>query len=570
MLLQRRSTERSSWGGLGRYALLGTLVLVILYPTAILVYLAFWSSAPGTPGAPTLDRFRDVFQSPGFGRAVFNTAIFAFVKAAFAAIIGGGLAFLVARTDLPAKRSVTALVAAPFFVPALLTALAWSIIASPKTGMINEFLIHLGLPGPLLNIYTMPGMIFQATPTTAAMFFLLTIGAFGALNPEMEEAAQICGATRFTMIRTVVIPIMAPALTGAAILALIRGMEAFETPFFLGTPGSIFVLSTEIYRYLVLDTPPEPGNAGAISMSILMFTLIVMLAQWRFLGKKSYVTESGRGAGNRVMALGRWRKPILACVVAYVVLALGVPLVFLVAGSFTSVFGVFSAAYLTTSNWAAVLRSPRIWNAYGETLLVAFAAGGIAVLVAGIISYIRIRSSWWGGKAMDALTWIPWATPGLVLGLGFLWAAILMPPAINIYGTLQLLVIAFVVTSLPVGARVMYGSISQISPQLEEAARICGASPARALYDVVFKMVRIGAVGAWAVIAYAIVGNLTLPVLLSAPGTELLSVQVLQIYSRGSTAQAAVVAIIILVTMGVLFALATLINRAMRARMANS
>lgn len=334
------------WGRIGRYALLGALLLVILYPAAILVYLAFWSSPPGTPGVPTLQRFHDAFTAPGFGRSVVNTAIFAVTKAALAAVIGGGLAFLVARTDLPARRTVTALVAAPFFVPSLLTALAWSIIANPKTGMLNEWLMHLGLSGPLLNVYTIQGMIFQATPITAAMFFLLTLGAFKSLNPEMEEAAQICGASRLTMIRTVVIPIMAPALTGAAILSLIRGMEAFETPYFLGSPGGIFVLSTEIYRYLVLDTPPEPGNAGAISMSILAVTLFVMLLQWKVLGRKSYATESGRAGSGKVHRLGRWHRPIFACVILYVVLALGVPLVFLVAGSFTSVFGVFSAAYL--------------------------------------------------------------------------------------------------------------------------------------------------------------------------------------------------------------------------------
>lgn len=554
------------WGSFGRYALLGVLVLVVLYPTAILVYLALWNSPPSAPGAPSLHHFHDTFTSPGFGRAVVNTAVFAVAKAVCAALIGGGIAFLVARTDLPARRTVTALVAAPFFVPALLTALAWSIIANPTTGMLNQWIAHLGWRGPALNVYTMEGMVFQATPITAAMFFLLTLGAFKALDPEMEEAAHICGASRLTMIRTVVIPIMAPALTGAAILSLIRGMEAFETPYFLGSPGGIFVLSTEIYRYLVLDTPPEPGNAGAISMTILAVTLFVMLLQWKVLANRSYVTESGRGARTKLIGLGRWRAPIFAAILIYIALALVVPLIFLVAGSFTSVFGVFSATYITTGNWSAVLQSRSLWNAYFETLLVAFGAGGIAVLVSGIVAYIRIRSRWWGGNVMEALTWIPWATPGLVLGLGFLWAAILMPSAINIYGTLQLLIIAFVVMSLPVGVRVMYGSINQIGPQLEEAARICGAGPARARYDVIVRMVRVGALAAWAVIAYAIVGNLTLPVLLSAPGTELLSVQLLQIYSRGSTAQAAVLAIIILVTMGVLLVLVTAANRLLRAR----
>ena len=114
-------------------------------------------------------------------------------------------------------------------------------------------------------------------------------------------------------------------------------------------------------------------------------------------------------------------------------LALGVPLLFLVASSFTSVFGVFSIPYFTTQNWSALFHDGDLWRAYGATIVVAFAAGGIAVIVAGIIAYIRVRSSWWGGKAMDALSWIPWAMPGLVLALAFLWASILMLAAINIY-----------------------------------------------------------------------------------------------------------------------------------------
>jgi iron(III) transport system permease protein len=557
------------WGRLGRYGLLGALVLVVLYPTAILVYLALWSSPPGTSGHPTLAWFHDAFTAPGFNRVLVNTGEFAVIKAALAALIGGGLAFLVARTDIPARRAVAALASAPFFVPVILTALAWAIIANPKTGMLNEWFVHqFGATGPVLNIYSIAGMLFQATPITAAMFFLLTLGAFNALNPEMEEAAQICGASRFSMIRTIVVPIMAPALTGAAILSLIRGIESFETPYFLGTPGHVFVLSTEIYRYLRLDTPPEPGHAGALSVAILAVTILVMLVQWKLLAKKSYVTIGGRGMSTRVMSLGRWRWPIFAGVLLYIGVALGVPLLFLVASSFTSLFGVFTSSYLTTSNWSAVLHSAPIRAAYVNTLLVAFAAGGIGVFVAGIVVYIRLRSSWWGGKAMDFLTWLPWAMPGMVMALGFLWAAILMPGWLNVYGTLELLIIAFVVTSLPVGARVMSGIIGQIGPELEEAARICGANWAQALYDVVFKLVRLGAIGAWVIIAYGIVGNLTLPVLLSAPGTELLSVQLLQIYSDGNTSEAAVLAVIVLLTMAALLLLVGIVNRILRLRMA--
>ncbi|HEV8019890.1 MAG TPA: iron ABC transporter permease [Candidatus Lustribacter sp.] len=541
-------------GRAGRYALLGALVVLILYPASILLYLTFWSATPGAPGHFTLRWFHDAFTAPGFDRVLINTAVFALVKAALAAAIGGGLAFLVARTDLPARRTVAVLAAAPFFVPAILTALAWAIIANPKTGMI-----------PGLNVYSIEGMIFQATPITAAMFFLLTVGAFGALNSEMEEAAQLCGATRLTILRTIVVPMVAPALTGAAILSVIRGLENFETPYLLGSPGGVFVLSTEIYRYVRLDTPPEPGNAGALSLGILALTCVLMLWQWKYLAHRSFVTVTGRATMNRPIALGRWRGPLFALVVIYVGLTLGVPLAFLVASSFTSVFGVFSPSYLTTNNWSALLRNAPLWRAYVATLVVAFASGGIGVVVAGFVAYIRVRSSWWGGKVMDALTWIPWAMPGLVLALAFLWAAILMPSAINIYGTVQLLIVAFVVSSLPVGVRVMFGNIVQISPQLEEAARVSGASSGRAVREIVVPMLGLGALGAWVIIAYGIIGNLTLPVLLSAPGTELLSTQLLQIYSQGQTSQAAALAIVMLLTMAAVLAAAAIVRNAWRS-----
>ena len=430
--------------------MLGALVLVILYPTAILFYLAFWSAAPGAPGHLTLQWFHDAFTAPGFARVLLNTAVFALVKAALAAAIGGGFAFLVTRTDLPARRTVSALVAAPFFVPAILTALAWAIIANPKTGMI-----------PGLNVYTIEGMIFQATPITAAMFFLLTVGAFRALNSEMEEAAQLCGATRLTILRTIVVPIMAPALTGAAILCVIRGVESFETPFLLGNPGGVFVLSTEIYRYLRLDTPPEPGNAGALSLAILALTIAVMLWQWKYLAGRSYVTVSGRGPGNRPFGLGRWRWPLFALALCYVGLALGVPLLFLVASSFTSVFGVFCAPYLTTQNWSAVLHNGDLWRAYGATIAVAFACGrhcGDRGRHRRVHPrpLVLVGRQGYGRAQLDSV-----GDAGLGAGAGFLWASILMPAAINIYGTLQLLIVAFVVSSLPVGARVMFGNIAR-------------------------------------------------------------------------------------------------------------
>lgn len=562
--------EPLTWGRAGRYGLLIALVLAIAYPTAILVYLAFWSGQPGGPGHLTLQWFLEAFGGAAFDRVAINTLVFAAVKCAFAAVIGGGLAFLVTRTDLPAPRSVGALAATPFFIPSILTALAWIIIANPKTGYLNVWFVHhTSAGGPLVNIYTMAGMVFQSTPITAAMFFLLTVGAFRGLSSDLEEAAQICGASRLTMLRTIVMPMMAPALIGAAILALLRGIEAFETPFFLGNPGGIFVVSTEIYRYLRLDTPPEPGAAGALSMAIVALTFAVLALQSRLLAKGNLVTASGRGMRAKRLALGAWRWPLFALVLLYFAIALVVPLFFLVAGSFTSVFGVFSPAYFTMQNWTTVFASPDMWRAYMQTLLVASTAGGAAVVIAGIVVYIRVRFAWWGGKVMDTLTWLPWAMPGMVLALAFLWAAILLPPAINIYGTVELLIIAFVVSSLPVGARVMSGTISQIGAPLEEAARVCGAAPARAVFDVVVPMVRVSAVAAWVVIAYGIVGNLTLPVLLSAPGTELLSFQLLQIYSSGSSSQAAVLAIVILATMAAIMLLGAVANRFLRTRSAD-
>lgn len=555
--------SRFSWGPIGRYGLLLIVAVCVLYPVGMLVYGAFSTAPPGVPGSFTLQWFRDAYTTPGFFGVFYNSFVYSGVKLAFATVIGAGLAFLVSRTDMPGRRFVELMAPVPFFLPNILTAIAYAMLANPRNGLINQWARTLfGIDGPIVNIYSMGGMIFHATFGTSALVYLLTIGAFKSLGSETEEAARVAGASRSVVIRTIVTPMVLPALSGAVLLMFIRGLESFESPLLLGRPAGIYVFSTEIYRYLAYSSPVRYGSATAVALVLVGLTLLLTLAQWRLVGRKSYVSVGGRGHATTRMRLGGWRWAAVGGVALYLLFGVVLPVAVLVAGSFSQLFGQFVIDGWTLHHWSNVAGNSLIRRSFRNTMVIAFVAGGMCVAIAGLIGYIRARTRWWGGKALDLLSWLPWTLPGLVLSLGFLWAAIFMPTSINLYGTTTLLMIAFVVNGLPLGARIMSGTIVQISPELEEAARTSGATWGQSFRHVTLRLVRVGFVAGWVVIAYGVIGNLSLPALLSAPGTEVLSVALLRLWSEGgSTSAVSVVAVIVLISVLALTALERSLRR---------
>jgi iron(III) transport system permease protein len=370
--------------------------------------------------------------------------------------------------------------------------------------------------------------------------FLLLYPAFLNMDPALEEAAQVSGANRLTLLRHVTLPLLAPAILAAAALSSVVGMESFEVEQLLGTPAGIFVFTTRIYDLLYFRETTQFGAASALSMVLLAFTLVLLLLQRRILAGQSFVTVSGKGYRARHVDLGRWRWPAFFVAAAYLLISGIVPFVVLLLNSLMQVSGFIDLQMLTTRGWAKAISSPQLVTSIQNTVVVGLLTATLGVVVAALAAYTVARMRWYGRTLMDAMLWLPIAVPGMVLALGFLWAFVGLP----IYKTLWVLVLAFLIRGLPTSSRFFTSTMVQVGAELEEAARVHGASWTTTALRIWRPILQPAILGAWIYIFVIGVRTLDSALLLTGPGSEVLSVSIFQQASRGDNVVASALAIV--------------------------
>ena len=239
----------------------------------------------------------------------------------------------------------------------------------------------------------------------------------------------MCGATRLRTFFTVTLKLMLPALTGATILSFMRGIENFESPLFFGSPANIHVITTEIYNSINQRSPPEYQYATAISFVIMALMFLIVLLQWGLLRGRSFPTVTGKGYSPAVMKLGKWRWVTFAFCVLFFVITVVLPVGQLLIGSFFKFFGFYEWDMLTLDHYRAVFGSSEFWRGFRNTMLLGLMGATVTMVLGGIVAYISVRTRWRGRRLIDAMAWLPWMMPGIVLGVGFLWAFALLPHA---------------------------------------------------------------------------------------------------------------------------------------------
>ena len=394
-------------------------------------------------------------------------------------VLALGLAWIVARTDTPGRRTIESFAALPFFIPPVLTATAWGMLAAPRGGLIN--LAWSGLTGsaePLVNIYSYGGVVWHMMQYTTPFLFLLFATAFKSMDPSLEESSRMSGASSWTTFRRVTLSLMLPITTSAFILAFIRGVEAFESPMFFGTPARIHVLTTEIYNLINHDTEPNYQEATALALFVMGLLSLLIVWQWRLLGSRSFLTVTGRGYQPRVTALGRWRFVTLALALAFIGVTVVLPVGQLVLGSFFKFFGFYRRDMLTLQHYREVWESRLVFRAFANTLLLGFAGATATMLLGSVAAYVIVRTRLPMRRLVEVLAWLPWMMPGMVLGVGLLWAYALLPGPLALYGTRWALLIAYVTLSLPLAVRTMAGAFSHLGGSRGELA-----GPRRRLLD---------------------------------------------------------------------------------------
>ncbi len=535
----------------GRLAGLTLLVVILaflsVYPLSMLLYGSLHSTPPGMAGTFNLDGYRDVVTLQS-AVTLLNTVGISLAKTIPSVGLAVLLAWILARTDTPFRGSLEVLVTLPFFIPPILTAMAWGMLGNPQVGLLNQLYQWItGSDVAPINVYSYGGVVWHMMQYSVPFLFLLIVDAFRAMDPSLEEAARMCGASRLRTFGTVTLQLMLPALTGAAILSFIRGIENFESPLFFGSPAGIHVITTDIYDSINQRSPPQYQYATAISFVIMALLFVIVLLQRRMLRGRSFQTVTGKGYSPSVMKLGAWRWATFAFCVLFFFVTVVLPVGQLIIGSFFKFFGFYQWDMLTLEHYRAVFRSGEFWRGFGNTMLLGLVGATLAMLLGSMVAYISVRTKWRGRLLIESMAWLPWMMPGIVLGVGFLWGFALLPHAIPIYGTIWALLLAYISLGTPLSVRAMSSAYAQLSFDLEECSRVHGAGWLQTMRRIVLALAWPSFAVGWVLVFFGIMRELSASVLLYSVGSEVLSVVLLKLWANGNAEQVSVIGLIMMV-----------------------
>ena len=449
----------------------------VLYPIVLIVVNSFQVAKPGMPPIYGLDGWRGVLAEPGLRRAVYNTFSLMVVRQLLSFPIAIFIAWLLARTDLPGKSLLEFMFWLSFFLPSLSVTLGWILILDPDYGIANQIWKALtgAAHGPF-NIYSFWGIVWAhiGHNTTAVKVMLLT-PAFRNMDASLEEASEVAGSSTLGTLVRILIPIMTPVFTVILIFAIINGFQAFEIEMILGAPINFHVYSTKVYQ-LVQQEPPAFGPATALSTVVLLILLPLIAAQRKLSSGRQYTTITGRYRAKAI-PLGKWKYPALALVIVVALLISVAPMAFVLMGTFMSLFGFFHIEHAwTVQNWKRVVDDPIFLLSLKNTLLMSLGAAALAVSLFSIVAYISVRTKFIWRSALDFISWFPSAMPGILMGIGLLWLFLDIPLFRALYGSIWLLIIATVISSITLGTQLIKANLLQLGQELEEASRTSGAS----------------------------------------------------------------------------------------------
>jgi iron(III) transport system permease protein len=516
------------------------LFFLVLYPVFWLLYGSFAYGDQSSP-VTVLSQF---WQLPGLGRAFRNTLDLLLGAVPLSFLLALPLVWIVARTDTPLKGLIEIAALLPFITPPLIGAVAWALLAAPRTGLINVFARQAGASAPVLNIYSMSGLIFVMSLYVSPYVFLTVQSVMRRMDASLEDASAICGASLPRTVFKVVLPLSMPAILSAAILVITRILEEFAIPGVLGAPIGIYTITTYIYYQAISYVPPRYEVAALLASLLMGMTAILLGLQSRILGGgRRFTTVSGKGHPPRLLRLGPWRYVTLAYALVYIGLTVALPYLVLLYAAFVSQWGAAPVvANLTLMHFASTF-DPGLGVRSGlvNSLILAVSGATLATLLTLIISYMITRGASWTRGVLDFVSSIPLAMPGPVLAVAVLWAYLHEP--LVLYGTLWILLVAYITHYLPYGVRTILSSFRQISPDFERAAAVCGASRHAGFRDILFPLVRPGVLAAWMLMFISMIRELSSSIFLFVPGTETTAVTLLEMWQEANFSGVAVLSL---------------------------
>lgn len=469
---------RITWTWIPLTLLVGFLFLILAYPLALLFVKSFVISRPGQPTVWAINGWIEAFSDVNLAIAIGNTFYLAFVRVIITSVLAIFFAWVVTRTDTPLKGFIEVTLWLGFFLPLLPMTMGWILLLDPYYGLINKFLMKVfALSQPPFDIYSYWGIIWCHLAFSTSVRFLLMTPAFTAMDAALEDAARTSGSSNMGVLMRITVPILAPAILASTALGFIRSLESLEIEMVLGIPAGIYVVPTKIWDYIHWE-PPLYDRATALCSIFLLFVFFLIWLHRIFLRGKEFTTISGRSYMVRTFPLGRWRWATCAFCLLFIGVMIILPLATLIMGTFMEFFGNFDTEKVwTVHHWTAVFADPVFLRSLRNTLTLGLAAGIGGTLLYALISYLIVRTRLPGRGAIDILSWLPWALPGVLISLALLWAVLGSGEYVKlIYGTVSVLVLAIIIKEMPLGTQIVKAGVLQISNELEEASSTAGAT----------------------------------------------------------------------------------------------
>jgi len=547
--------------------LLCVLSFLVIYPVAMLLLGALTDTNPIVNGFGafnlSLDNFVTVLANENVHAALFNSLIACTGGTALAVIIGLTFSWIVVRTNTPWKGFIAAVSMIPLFVPPLVAAVAWSILGSPKTGLINTMFRWAGLDWRI-DLYSMSGLIVVFGMYYAPYVYMFTASALRNMDPSLEEASEIAGASAFRTLFTVTFPLIAPAIISGMLLSFVVMLGIYGIPAVLGAPANISVLTTYIFK-LTAWNPPLYNTAAAVAIILMVVTAGLVVLQQRVLSGRSYATVAGKAFRPRSLDLGAWRWLTLGLAFVYLFIVVVLPTLALIVAAFRKFLFIRDAASLfdmkqySMVHFDSVFDNPLTLRSIVNTMEVGVVTALVGGVLAFAIGYTIHRTRVTGRGSIDVLSTLPVAIPGLVIGVAYLWAWIGLPG--GLYGTIWILALAFVARFMPDTVKALSTSFLQIHKELEEAAWVCGKSLLGTIRTIVLPLASPGVIAAMTLLFVLAIRELGSSLFLYTSDTMVMAVLLLDYYEGGNTGKTAAFSLVQTALLAVLIGIANWLSR---------
>ncbi len=523
------------------YGVAAVAAILVLYPVYFLLQAALDVGDPQVrpPTAYGFDNFNGIFQYP---QILLNTLTVSAAATVMALVFGFVMAWILTRTNVPGRHMFEQLMAVPYYLTPLLGALAWSLLGSPESGFINQIWRAVGGNGHLIDINTAYGIAWVMALFEGSVAFVMIAAVMKSMDPALEEASQIMGASRIRTMLRITLPLVVPGVLGAAIFVFAEMLGSFAAALVLGLPSRYYVITTAIYQ-LVQQYPPKIQIAAAMGVSLFAVMFFMLFLYRRIVMTGSYVTITGKAFRPRVADIGPLRYVLLGVCLLYLFAAVGLPLVTLLYASLQKIAVAFPAAgNWTLENFRVAVTMNAVRSALTNSLLLGFGTATIGVVLMGLLTWLIYRSRLPGSGLIEYMVMFPQAVPRLVFAFGLMWAWVVFP--IPIYGTLWLLLIAYLTVFLPLGVRTIAGVMLQIDKSLEECAQMCGAPWAFRVRTVTIPLLVPGLVAAWLLLFIASVRELGASILLMGPHSKVITPSIVESWFGTSSELTAAMALI--------------------------